>query len=145
MNQTNSEQQAHRGTWRELRVTFDVAMERLPQALQAEGFGIITQIDLQQTFRAKLGVEFRRYRIIGACSPAFALKAVEMDPRAGLLLPCNVVIFERDDGIAVLGVIDPVQQLNAPSGPLAELAREIGTRLGRVADGLDTTLSGEST
>ena len=59
------------------------------------------------------------------------------DPRAGLLLPCNVVIFERDDGIAVLGIIDPVQQLNAPDGPLADIAREIGARLARMAQKLD--------
>lgn len=108
------------------------------EALQAEGFGVITEIDLQQTFKAKLGVDFRRYRILGACNPAFALKAVQSDPRAGLLLPCNVVLFERDDGIAVLGIIDPVQQLNAPNGPLADLALEMGARLTRVAKNLES-------
>jgi uncharacterized protein (DUF302 family) len=144
MNNPESNEQAHRGTWSALRIGFDAATERLPRALQAEGFGVITQIDLQQTFKAKLGVDFRRYRIFGACNPAFALKAVEFDPRAGLLLPCNVVLFERDDGIAVLGIIDPVQQLDAPSGPLADLAHEIGARLTRVAQNLDSSLpSGE--
>ena len=136
MGNTDSNDQAHRGTWRLLRVSFDVAAERLPQALQAEGFGVITQIDLQQTFKAKLGADFRRYRIFGACSPTFALKAVEVDPRAGLLLPCNVVLFERDDGKAELGIIDPVEQLNAPSGPLAGIAHEIASRLTRVAQNL---------
>ena len=131
-------ERAHRGTWRELRVGFDAAVERLPDALKVEGFGVITQIDLQQTFKAKLGVDTRRYRIFGACNPEFALKAVATDPRAGLLLPCNVVVFERDDGIAVLGVIDPVQQLGAPDGPLADIAREIGARLARVAQKLET-------
>lgn len=96
MSPTDSNEQAHRGTWRALPVGFDAALELLPRALQAEGFGII----------------------------------------AGLLLPCNVVLFERDDGTAVLGVIDPVRQLDAPSGPLAELAREIGARLGRVAENM---------
>jgi uncharacterized protein (DUF302 family) len=139
MSNTESNEHTHRGTWRALRISFDTAIERLPPALQAEGFGIITQIDLQQTFKAKLGVDFRRYRIFGACSPAFALKAVEFDPRAGLLLPCNVVLFEGDDGIAVLGTIDPVQQLDAPSGPLAELAHEIGARLTRVAQNIDSS------
>jgi len=136
MSNTDSNEQAHRGTWQAVRISFDVATERLPQALQAEGFGVITQIDLQQTFKAKLGADFRRYRIFGACSPAFALKAVEADVRTGLLLPCNVVLFERDDGSAELGIIDPVQQLNAPSGPLADLAHEIGARLARVAQNL---------
>ncbi len=140
MTNAESNEHTHRGTWRALRISFDAAIERLPPALQAEGFGVITQIDLQQTFKAKLGVDFRRYRIFGACSPAFALKAVEFDPRAGLLLPCNVVLFEGDDGIAVLGIIDPVQQLGASSGPLADLAREIGERLTRVAQHLDSSL-----
>jgi uncharacterized protein (DUF302 family) len=137
VSNTDFNEQAHRGTWQALRVSFEAATERLPQALQAEGFGVITQIDLQHTFKAKLGVDFRRYRIFGACNPAYALKAVELDPRAGLLLPCNVVLFERDDGVAMLGIIDPVQQLNAPSGQLAELAQEIGARLTRVARSLD--------
>ncbi|HVY31982.1 MAG TPA: DUF302 domain-containing protein [Polyangiaceae bacterium] len=136
MSNPEPQEQAHRGTWRPLSISFDEATEHLPRALQAEGFGVITQIDLQQTFKAKLGADYRRYRIFGACNPAFALKAVEVDPRAGLLLPCNVVLFERDDGVAMLGVIDPVQQLNAPPGPLAELAHEIGARLTRVGQSL---------
>lgn len=136
MSNIQTNDQAHRGTWSSLPVSFDAAAERLPQALQAEGFGIITHIDLQQTFKAKLGADFRRYTIFGACNPTFALKAVQADPRAGLLLPCNVVLFERDDGQAELGIIDPVQQLNAPSGPLAELAHEIGARFARVAQKL---------
>lgn len=137
MNGPESENDAHRGTWKTLRYGFDAAAERLPQALQAEGFGVITQIDLRETFQAKLGVAFRRYRIFGACNPAFALKAVETDPRAGLLLPCNVVLFERDDGRAELGIIDPVRQLESPGGPLGDVAREIGERLARVAQTFD--------
>jgi len=140
MSNNDSYESAHRGTWRQLAVDFDTATERLPQALQAEGFGVITQIDLQQTFQAKLGANFRRYKIFGACNPNFALQAVQADPRAGLLLPCNVVLFERDDGRAELGIIDPIQQLNAPSGPLAELAHEIGARLTRVAQNLGTLI-----
>ena len=133
----NDPENAHRGTWRALRVSFDSAVARLPEALQSEGFGVITQIDLQQTFKAKLGVDSNRYRIFGACNPQFALKAVATDPRAGLLLPCNVVIFERDDGIAMLGIVDPVRQLDAPDGPLSDIAHEIGERLARVAQKLD--------
>ncbi len=144
MSNTDTSERVHHGTWRPLRISFDLAAERLPKALQAEGFGVITQIDLQQTFKAKLGAHFRRYQIFGACNPAFALKAVEFEPRAGLLLPCNVVLFERDDGGVELGAIDPVQQLDAPGGPLAELAQEIGARLARVAQNLrDLPPSGE--
>lgn len=125
---------ASRGTWTPLPGTFDAAVARLPEALQAEGFGIITQIDLQQTFKAKLGIDFRRYRIFGACNPTFALKAVETDPHVGLLLPCNVVLFERDDKTVMLGVIDPMQQLAGTNdAALGDVASTIGERLARVA------------
>jgi uncharacterized protein (DUF302 family) len=137
MTSTDNSSAAHRGNWTTLPIGLDAAIERLPEALKTEGFGVITQIDLQQTFKAKLGVDSRRYRIFGACNPEFALKAVAADPRAGLLLPCNVVLFEDDDANAVLGVIDPVQQLGAADGPLAEIALEIGERLARVAQKLD--------
>jgi uncharacterized protein (DUF302 family) len=140
----DSQPAAHRGTWRELKIGFDSAVELLPPALQAEGFGVITQIDLQQTFKTKLGADFRRYRIFGACNPAFALKAVEADPRAGLLLPCNVVLFERDDRACMLGIIDPVRQLDATHGPLAELARQVAERLERVGQAVAESRAGSS-
>jgi uncharacterized protein (DUF302 family) len=127
---------AGRGSWKELKISFDEAVTRLPEALQAEGFGVITQIDMQQTFKAKLGIEFRRYRIFGACNPSFALQAIVSDPHVGLLLPCNVVLYERDDKVAVLGVIDPVKQLGASDGHLGELAKTIAQRLARVASAL---------
>ena len=128
---------AGRGSWKQLKIGFDDAAARLPEVLQAEGFGVITQIDLQQTFKAKLGIDFRRYRIFGACNPSFALQALLADPHVGLLLPCNVVLYERDDKAAVLGVIDPVQQLGASDGHLGEIAKTIGERLDRVAKNLD--------
>ena len=124
---------AGRGTWTELKIGFDAALARLPEALQTEGFGVITQIDLQQTFKAKLGIDFRRYRIFGACNPSFALEALVADPHVGLLLPCNIVIYERDDKVAVLGVIDPMRQLGASDGHLGNLAKTITARLERVA------------
>ena len=132
-----SNETTHRGTWRQLGVSFDAAVARLPEALQAEGFGVITQIDMQQTLKAKLGVDFRRYRIFGACNPKLALEALQVDPRVGLLLPCNIVLFETDERTAVLGVIDPVQQLGGPDGPLGHVARNIGEKLARVASQLD--------
>ncbi len=88
---------------------------------------------MQQTFKAKLGIDFRRYRIFGACNPSFALQAVVADPHVGLLLPCNVVLYERDDKVAVLGVIDPVKQLGASDAHVGELAKTIAERLARVA------------
>lgn len=128
-----SSAQTEAGGWRELSVGFDQALRELPEALKKEGFGIITEIDLQQTFKAKLGVDFRRYRVLGACNPGFALKALQQDERVGVLLPCNVVLYEKDDGTAVVGAIDPMQTIGARAGgeALAELAGEVGARLRR--------------
>lgn len=127
-----------RGTWTVLRSSFDDAVARLPAVLQAEGFGIITQIDIQATLKAKIGVDFRRYRIFGACNPKFAHEALQGNPNVGLLLPCNVVIYERDDHKAVLGVIDPVLQLGADHDEsFAPLAKAVGEGLMRAAAALD--------
>jgi uncharacterized protein (DUF302 family) len=122
------------GHWKDLSISYEDALSRLPEELKKEGFGIITQIDLQETFKAKLGVEFRRYRIFGACNPSFAHEALQKDPRVGVLLPCNVVLYEKDDGKAVLGAIDPMQTLGTMGdrAELADVAREVGARLDRV-------------
>ncbi len=128
------------GHWRELSIGFDEAERLLPEALSKEGFGIITEMDLKKTFSAKLGVDFRRYRIFGACNPALAHAALQADLRLGVLLPCNVVLFETDDGRAVIGAVDPMQTLGAGAGApaLADLAREVGARLERVLGQLAT-------
>jgi uncharacterized protein (DUF302 family) len=105
-------------------------------ALKKEGFGIIAEIDLQQTFKSKLGADFRRYRIFGACNPSFALRALQEDLRVGVLLPCNVVLYEKDDGTAVVGAVDPMQTVGAQGdGELARLAADVGARLERVLAG----------
>lgn len=122
------------GNWRNLALSFDEALARVPDALKQEGFGIITQIDMQETFKAKLGVDFRRYRILGACNPTFARSALDADLRIGVLLPCNVVVYERDDGRATVGAIDPMQTLGASAATdakLAEIAHEVAARLAR--------------
>jgi uncharacterized protein (DUF302 family) len=137
MNKHDEIEIASRGTWKQLRIGFDEAAARLPEVLQNEGFGVITQIDLRETFKAKLGIDFRRYRIFGACNPTFAMRALVADPHVGLLLPCNLALYERDDKVAVLGVIDPIAQLGASDGHLAELAKTIAERLSRVAARLD--------
>lgn len=125
--------QATRGQWRTLTMGFDQALAKLPDALKQEGFGILTEVDLQQAFRTKLAVEFRRYRIFGACNPALALRALEADARVGVLLPCNVVLYENDAGGAVLGTVDPMQTLGAQGGAgLSALAAEVAQRLARV-------------
>ncbi len=121
------------GHWHDLKSSYDEALARLPDALKQEGFGIITQVDIQEVFKAKLGIDFRRYRIFGACNPSLAHRALQSDPRVGVLLPCNVVLYEKDDGTAVVGAVDPMQTLGAgaASPELAELARDVTTRLER--------------
>ena len=128
------------GTWKNLSIGYDDALARLPEALKKEGFGVITEIDIQATFKAKLGVDSRRYRILGACNPTFAHQAVTKDPQIGVLLPCNVVLYETDEGKAVLGAVDPMQTFGAAGlgEALAEIAREVGARLARVLDAFPT-------
>lgn len=126
-----------KGRFEELDGDFATAMANLPAALAAEGFGIVSQIDLQATFAAKLGVEHPPYRIFGACNPTLAHAAVRADPRVGVLLPCNVVLFERGDGRVVVGAIDPMQTLGDGAAPeFAALARTVGEKLDRVIDAM---------
>lgn len=121
------------GRWKELSIGFDEAVARLREALQVEGFGVLTQIDVQQTLKAKLGIDFRRYQIFGACNPPFARQALETDLRVGILLPCNIVVYENDDGTSVVGMIDPIAQLGASGDSrFADLARGVDEKLQRV-------------
>ncbi|OGR77547.1 MAG: hypothetical protein A2X32_01185 [Elusimicrobia bacterium GWC2_64_44] len=94
------------GFTKELGLPFEAAVEAVTAALKKEGFGILTKIDLREKFKEKLGVEFRNYVILGACSPANAYKAVQVEQNIGLMLPCNVIVYEKD-GKASVGVIKP--------------------------------------
>ncbi len=123
--------------WKELATDFDVVLDKLPAALAAEGFGVITQINVQQTFREKLGRETPRYRILGACNPALAFEAIKIDPRVGVRLPCNVVIYEREGGGTMLGVIDPIASLGDHDPALKNLAAEVRAKLARVVAAVD--------
>jgi uncharacterized protein (DUF302 family) len=121
-----------KGTWNELPVGFDAAVEKLPAALRAEGFGVLTTIDVQATLKEKLGVDFRRYRIFGACNPKLAHEALSRDAQVGVLLPCNVVLYERDDGKAMLGMVDPLASIGGEPA-FGDLAETVRGKLERVA------------
>jgi len=122
------------GRWKDLSLSYEEALVRLPEALKKEGFGVITQIDMQETLKAKLGVDFPRYRIFGACNPSLAHTALLTDPRVGVLLPCNVVLYENEDGKVVVGAVDPMQTLGAGAegSGLLDVASEVAVRLERV-------------
>jgi uncharacterized protein (DUF302 family) len=120
-----------------VKLGFDEALAKLKEGLKAEGFGVITEIDMRETFKTKLGVEFRNYRIIGACNPSFAYKALQAEERIGVLLPCNIVVQERATGGVELSAVRPTETMRVVGlEALNLLAREVEDRLARVLAGV---------
>ncbi len=121
-----------------LTATVDQADARVREELKKEGFGVLTEIDVKATLEQKLGVDFRPYRILGACNPPLAHRAMTEEADIGLLLPCNVIVYEGDQvGTAVVAILDPVKQLGvAGRADLAPLAEDVRERMKRVLDAL---------
>jgi uncharacterized protein (DUF302 family) len=118
------------GMKRQIQLSYDEALARLPEILKSEGFGIITEIDIQDTLKKKIGADFRRYRILGACNPHLAHEALSNDLGLGVMLPCNVAVYEGDDGRAVVSTVDPSQVMATHDSPaIVALAQKVRARL----------------
>jgi uncharacterized protein (DUF302 family) len=116
---------------------FEAAERRTRELLDGEGFGVLTEIDVQATLRAKLGVQFRPYKILGACNPQLAHRALDVEPGIGLLLPCNVVIEESSADLVRVRFIEPRSALSVVANPAIDpIAEDASERLHRVADRL---------
>ena len=119
-----------------LNLPYESALEKVTDALKSEGFGILTSIDVKETMKKKLDVDFRKYTILGACNPPLAHKALTARPDVGLLLPCNVIVYEEGD-TTVVNIIDPISMTNfIDDQSLIAVANEARQRLKRVSDAI---------
>jgi uncharacterized protein (DUF302 family) len=124
------------GMRKSVRRGFDEVLAQLPEALKAEGFGVLTRIDVKDTLKQKLGVDFRRYQILGACNPSYALRALGAELGIGAMLPCSIAVWEEDSGGTTVNAVDPLQTIAAADPALAPIAAEVRTRLARVLEAL---------
>jgi len=110
---------------------YEAVLARVPDALKTEGFGVLTEIDVKDTLKRKIDVDFRRYKILGACNPPFAHRALTADPEVGLVLPCNVIVYEEGAG-TVVQAVDPVAMMGgSENAALTELAKIVHEKLAR--------------
>jgi len=116
---------------------FDEAVAKVTAELKKEGFGLLTVIDVQQKMKEKTGVDFRKYKILGACNPPFALKALQLEDKIGTMLPCNVIVQEQDDGRVEVAAINPIASMQAIDNPaLGDIAEQVTEMLKRVIEHL---------
>ena len=120
-----------------LSLDFDEVVSRTIEALKTEGFGIITEIDVKDTLKKKINVDFRSYRILGACNPALAYEALQLEDKVGTMLPCNVVVQDMGGGKTEVAAIDPVASMQAIENPrLNDAARKVQVKLRKVIESL---------
>jgi uncharacterized protein (DUF302 family) len=122
---------------KELDMPFDEAIAHVMEALKVEGFGILTEIDVKATLKKKLDADFRNYRILGACNPPFAYQALLAEDKIGTMLPCNVIVQEREGGGVEVAAIDPIASMaSVENAGLGAVAQEVQAKLKRVVDSL---------
>jgi len=114
---------------------FEDTIQKVTDELKKEGFGILTEIDVKETLKKKLDVDFKRYKILGACNPPFAYKALQAEDKVGTMLPCNVIVVEQEANKIEVAAVDPVASMQAIENPnLAEIADEIRKKLSKVIE-----------
>ncbi len=120
-----------------VKTSYEKTIELVTQALKEEGFGILTQIDVRDTLKKKLNLDFRKYIILGACNPSFAHQSLQAEREIGLLLPCNVIVYEDDSGNTVVSAIDPESAMSMIDNPkLKDIATQVGSKLRVVIENL---------
>ncbi len=124
---------------RKIRTSFDAALNKTVENLKLQGFGIITTIDLQEAFKKKLKVNFRNYKILGACNPELAYQGVSLESHVGIMIPCNVVIQEHENGEVEISALNPLSNLDKSlrTAQLTALVKKLGNKLRAAIDGLD--------
>ena len=132
MNQTNY------GFWKVVNLSYEEAIEKVTEELKKEGFGVLTEIDVKATLKKKLDVDFKPYKILGACNPPYAYQALQSEEQIGLMLPCNVIVYVNDNGKTVVAAIDPVASMTAVGNDALEgHAQEVRTKLQRVIQAME--------
>lgn len=120
-----------------LECSFDDAIERVTDELKREGFGILSQIDVQAALKKKLNVDFKKYKILGACNPPYAYQALQVEEKIGTMLPCNVIVLEKEDGRIEVAAIDPIASMQAIANPqLQDTADQVQAKLKKVIESL---------
>jgi len=120
-----------------LRTSFDDAVEKVTAALFTEGFGVISEVDLHKKIKHKLGVDFKRYRILGACNPAYSYRALQAEDKIGVMLPCNVLVIEQGEGNIEIAAVNPSEAMGAVHNEtVRQVATEVGEKLRKVLDRL---------
>ncbi len=128
-------EQTNYGFSKIVNLSYEEAIEKVTEELKKEGFGVLTEIDVKATLKKKLDVDFKPYKILGACNPSFAYKALQSEEQIGLMLPCNVIVYVNDTGETVVAAIDPIASMQAvKNDKLGEVAETIQGKLKKVID-----------
>jgi uncharacterized protein (DUF302 family) len=114
---------------------FDKAVERTVESLKTEGFGVISEINMHEKFKEKLGIDFKKYKILGACNPGYAYKAVSLEEKIGTMLPCNVIVIDQGDGRTEVSAVNPIASMMSVSNPgLGPVAAEVTEKLRKIIE-----------